>query len=570
MNFLEEIETLNKQRVINENMIVGSLDVDALYPSLDIDRCAEVFRQKLCESRLSFPNIEWKDISLYLVYHLSSQEIENEGFREYCPVRRSMRVNTPQFSCRGTNKSEEKRFGPWIFPESQPDQGTLRKMFCLALKCMIKVTMINHDFQFNGTIYRQNTGGSIGLDLTGVLSDVYMCEWDKSLIQRCHEIGLLILLYKRYKDDVNVVLDSQNMTGVQNKNDDREVMQRMKEIADSIDPSIKVTTDCCSNHGDGKTPILDVKVWIGRSSKGVVKVLHTHYMKEVSSRLVMHSDTSHSQRMQYNVIVNEMDRITRNCSPHLDWDISVVPSFSYFVKRMVYSGYSKKIVYETLSKALDKYDIRIERFDAGYSYYDISDPSKKKRKGHEWYKGDNNEYESVMFVEATPESTYKNEVQKLVKKHKLKIRVVERAGVTIQRILQRSDPFQRRICNRNDCFVCQNDIPINCRERGFVYDIKCTLCENRRYRGQTSRSAYERIGEHIDDWSKGLDGSPLAKHQELFHPNETFGIEVKILSRCFGKPSRRMITESVLIDELSTHETMNSKQEWTYTKLNKI
>ena len=31
-----------------------------------------------------------------------------------------------------------------------------------------------------------------------------------------------------------------------------------------------------------------------------------------------------------------------------------------------------------------------------------------------------------------------------------------------------------------------------------------------------------------------------------------------------------MVTESVMIDDLSESETMNSRREWTYVKLNKV
>ena len=42
------------------------------------------------------------------------------------------------------------------------------------------------------------------------------------------------------------------------------------------------------------------------------------------------------------------------------------------------------------------------------------------------------------------------------------------------------------------------------------------------------------------------------------------------MTRCFGKPSRRLISEAVLIEELASDETMNSKLEWSYAKLNKV
>ena len=62
----------------------------------------------------------------------------------------------------------------------------------------------------------------------------------------------------------------------------------------------------------------------------------------------------------------------------------------------------------------------------------------------------------------------------------------------------------------------------------------------------------------------------LYRHQELFHPDGEFDFEVKVLSKCFGKPTRRMITEAVKIGELKDDESMNSKKEWTYIALDKI
>ena len=42
------------------------------------------------------------------------------------------------------------------------------------------------------------------------------------------------------------------------------------------------------------------------------------------------------------------------------------------------------------------------------------------------------------------------------------------------------------------------------------------------------------------------------------------------MKNCFGDPTTRRITEAVLIDELTTSQTMNGKNEWTYIKLNKV
>jgi hypothetical protein len=94
------------------------------------------------------------------------------------------------------------------------------------------------------------------------------------------------------------------------------------------------------------------------------------------------------------------------------------------------------------------------------------------------------------------------------KKHKMKINIVEKVGETMKTVLQRSDPFGSKICGRNDCFICNQGLPLNCRERGCVYELTCIEC-NKHYRGQTSRAVYDRTKEHVKDWSDKSENSPL-------------------------------------------------------------
>ena len=80
----------------------------------------------------------------------------------------------------------------------------------------------------------------------------------------------------------------------------------------------------------------------------------------------------------------------------------------------------------------------------------------------------------------------------------------------------------------------------------------------RKYRGTTGGSNHGRIGEQVRDWDSGVQEYPLLSHSRLFHEGRRFDFGVKILRSCYGKPSRRMITEAVLINELTEEETMNS------------
>ena len=81
---------------------------------------------------------------------------------------------------------------------------------------------------------------------------------------------------------------------------------------------------------------------------------------------------------------------------------------------------------------------------------------------------------------------------------------------------------------------------------------------------------YERVSEEMQGWRNKDQRNPLWRHSEEYHNGKHFDLDIKITDKSFGKPSRRLIAESVLIEQLAETETMNSRQEWSYVKLNKI
>ena len=106
-------------------------------------------------------------------------------------------------------------------------------MFSIAVGMMIRRTMELHDFCIDGRIFRQKRGGSIGLDLTGVVSDIFMCRWDKILLERMALGEIDAVVYKRYKDDVNLVLEAGGEESETEKGEerDRRVMGKMEGLA---------------------------------------------------------------------------------------------------------------------------------------------------------------------------------------------------------------------------------------------------------------------------------------------------------------------------------------------------
>ena len=547
---------------IKSDWIVGSLDVKSLYPSLNVERCARVIRERLYESQFQFIGQDWKEITLYLRYNMSDEELRAEGILQFVPKRKHNN-KPPEFTSSGSDPRINKRHGPWRFPNNVPDSNKTKYMLCIAIEKMIIRVMKSHDFEFAGEIYRQNVGGAIGLDLTGILADIYMCHWDNQLISRLHEEFMTVVIYKRYKDDINFIIDKAMLEGVENHTKEQIeeiVIQTVKEKADQIDSDIQVTADISSRHIDGKLPLLDLKVWIGETKSGETKILHEHYMKNVSSRLVIPKASAHSDRMKFNVMVNEARRIIRNCSKDLEWNI-VASHLTYLMRRLQFSGYDKKFRHQVITRALHKYDNSNDQ---------VSTPENRSNSKHKWYdKKGNKEFDSVMFVEATQDSILKRKVQEAAKKNNVKIKVIEKVGCTLKSLIQKSRPFERMKCERNQCIVCNIESNIDCRLRGCVYNIRCKEC-TREYKGQTGRSIFERTKEHMDDWGKKMDRCPLWRHSIEHHERKQFEFEIAIESECFGKPTKRMITEAILIDEMPNNKTMNNKKEWSYVKLNKV
>ena len=79
---------------MDKRWTVGSLDVDSLYPSLNIERCAAVVKRRLIESELVFEHLQWKEIVLYLRYNLREEEIQQLEFKEFLPRKRFNRDST--------------------------------------------------------------------------------------------------------------------------------------------------------------------------------------------------------------------------------------------------------------------------------------------------------------------------------------------------------------------------------------------------------------------------------------------------------------------------------------------
>ena len=63
-------------------------------------------------------------------------------------------------------------------------------------------------YMFDGQMKLQSKGGPTGLELTGVLAQFFMAWWDRQFKIKMAENGFRLRMYKRYVDDVNVIVNA--------------------------------------------------------------------------------------------------------------------------------------------------------------------------------------------------------------------------------------------------------------------------------------------------------------------------------------------------------------------------
>ena len=179
---------------------------------------------------------------------------------------------------------------------------------------------------------------------------------------------------------------------------------------------------------------------------------------------------------------------------------------------------------------------------------------------------------SVLFVEQTPNGElarrFREAEVELAKLTGFRIKIVERNGTKVKNILHVTNPWAEGVCERAGCYPCATGEIKCCYKRNIVYTNTCRQCTGADgkegagtgawYVGETSRSAFERGGEHWRDWVKKQPDSHILKHQELAHPDqEQPNFEFRIKGS-FRSALERQVTEAVLIRRAGA-AALNSK-----------
>ena len=113
------------------------------------------------------------------------------------------------------------------------------------------------------------------------------------------------------------------------------------------------------------------------------------------------------------------------------------------------------------------------------------------------------------MVPTTPGGSLANEVRKNLERSRqpegTKTKVIEDGGVSSRVGLVKSNQFPGEECHRENCILCLQRAGAgqrsSCMLNSVSYEGQCTRCPDKQvYVGETSRAAYTRVNEHMDNY----------------------------------------------------------------------
>ena len=576
-----------KEKAVREQCCVISMDVKALYPSMEWSEIMTAVREMVENSSEEIENVNWYELGKYLAVTMEPEQIEREGLRHVIPMRKTEhethRKITVAYLC---DKNNDHKWGN----ARSPGHRQRKKMLGIAIAEGVRTCMANHVYCMGDRIYLQSEGGPIGLELTGAVSRPFMARWDRLYLERVQQAGGEMLMYKRYVDDSNqigkvpppgarydpalrkIVVDEDHTD--ENSQPDERLARVLLDVANDIMECVKMEADWPSRNNDKRLPILDMKVWTDDEGQA----LYCHYEKPVSSKTVLHSKSAHSPTCKRSVHTQEILRRMLNCSPKLSWDAEAVPAVSEYMRRLHVAGYGERYRENVLKQALSIYDKKWKDHHEGTrpvfrpkGYKKEERKREKEKKKKEWSRKGGGI--APIFIPATPRSELLKRVRKAAEeteKEGIKFTFVEMGGRTIKSELQRSNPTATPGCNLPDCICCREERGKGgqCHRNNVNYEVKCKLCPAV-YIGETAKNLYTRMKQHHSN--RGED-SFIRKHLEEAHPGVgregNFTAKVTNTNRdCLS----RQVREGVQISQQGSRgNLMNTKSEWHQPSLYRI
>ena len=431
--------------------------------------------------------------------------------------------------------------------------------------------------------------------------------------------------------------------------------QRMARVLqpamNSVNPDLVFTTESQEDFKNERLPTLDFEMWLTDDEE----IKHSYYQKPMKNPLVLmeRSGMAYSQKMQ--ILSNELNRRLSNILVGEIPQSEINSKINEYTQELKNSGYSLTQSREIIVSGIRGWRNRIrKRKRQGLPFYRLAETTVETRMRKEilekenWFKKTDDDDEddespakfrknndksrtttntrtssrrlprktgtekdkisTVMFIPHTVDSglakILKEKEEKLKEITGEKVKIVEKAGMKLENILTKNNPWKGQDCGRPNCLLCmtktltEKEMKKDCSKRNILYELRCLTCEERirkkiveseddedekkrklknmkvpRYVGESSRSAYERGFEHLNNLTSLSNKSHMLRHIVEEHPGEKFE-DVKwgmFILKYLRTAFERQIEEAVHIQQgVDEGVLLNSKAEYIQSSLPRL
>ena len=152
------------------------LDVVALFPSMQERNTGLIIRNRTIQSSLKMPSFDTKEGGRYVIMNQNLTGPLGK-LRRVLPTRRHNRGVMPGMTNADLNSKVGNIDAQWKFPSAKITEPERKEIIGRCAEIAVRTLFRNFCYTFGGKLYRQKSGGPIGLRITMACSRLVMMDW---------------------------------------------------------------------------------------------------------------------------------------------------------------------------------------------------------------------------------------------------------------------------------------------------------------------------------------------------------------------------------------------------------
>ena len=189
------------------NPVVFSTDIEKFYSSFDIPAMTSMVTEELLDSELEVA-VDVRELALYIAIVYDRQQLVVMGLGDVTHTRKSNRGTKPGITTAEVLERSHRVVSKFNEPLRTPTSKERKLLLSMALEKLMRVSLENHMYEFNGEIRLQSRGGAMGDSETGDFGDAFLIIWARCLKLQLIRNNLTSYIMQFYKDDGNHIMEA--------------------------------------------------------------------------------------------------------------------------------------------------------------------------------------------------------------------------------------------------------------------------------------------------------------------------------------------------------------------------